>query len=53
MSAALVGLIGLLFYQIFGDLRFDALGAMGIGTVLGALSLKLIFDIVRLPKARK
>ena len=53
MSAALVGFMALILYQIFGDLRFDGLGAMGIGVVLGLLSLKLIVDIKNMPKGER
>ncbi len=45
MSSALLGLVALILYQVHGDLRFDGLGAMGIGVVLSLLSLRLILDI--------
>ncbi len=48
MSAALVGILALILYQIFGDLRFDGLGAMGIGLVLGLLSFRLALDIKKM-----
>lgn len=47
MSAALVGLIALVMYQVFGEIRFDGIGAMGIGLVLGILSINLILDMKR------
>ncbi|MEK7521665.1 MAG: cation transporter [Patescibacteria group bacterium] len=50
MSAAFVGLIALVLYQVFGEVRFDGLGAMGIGTVLAFLSLNLVLDIWRMGK---
>ncbi len=52
MSSALVGLLALVLYYFFGDLRFDGVGAMGIGIVLGFLSFRLIADIIRMPKNR-
>jgi divalent metal cation (Fe/Co/Zn/Cd) transporter len=52
MSAALVGILALISYQVFGDLRLDGLGAMGIGLVLGLLSLRLVLDIKKVPKNR-
>jgi divalent metal cation (Fe/Co/Zn/Cd) transporter len=52
MSAALVGFIALVLYQLLGDLRFDGLGAMGIGIVLALLSLRLIWDMSRMPENR-
>lgn len=45
MSAALVGFIALILYQLTGEQRFDGLGAMGIGVVLAFLSVDLILDI--------
>lgn len=45
MSAAIVGLIALALYQLTAEIRFDGVGAMGIGIVLGAMSIKLIWDI--------
>jgi divalent metal cation (Fe/Co/Zn/Cd) transporter len=45
MSAAVIGLIALVLYQLTGELRFDGLGAMGIGVVLAYLSIDLIVDI--------
>lgn len=50
MSAALVGLVALVLYQVSGELRFDGMGAMGIGAVLAFLSLNLVLDIRRLRK---
>ena len=47
-SAALVGLIALILYQFFGEIRFDGVGAMGIGLVLALLSVNLILDIRRM-----
>ena len=44
-SAALVGLIALILYQTLGEIKFDGLGAMGIGTILALLSLNLILNI--------
>ncbi len=46
MSSALVGLTALAFYQIVGDLRFDGLGAMGIGIILAFLSMNLILALM-------
>lgn len=48
MSAATVGLVSLILYQVSGEIRFDGLGAMGIGLVLGYLSIHLIVDIRRM-----
>ena len=45
MSAALLGLVALILYQLTGELRFDGVGAMGIGIVLALLSVDLLFDI--------
>lgn len=45
MSAAAVGFIALVLYQLTGETRFDGLGAMGIGVVLAFLSVQLILDI--------
>lgn len=44
-SAALVGLIALILYQTTGVLRFDGLGAMGVGVVLVLLSLDLLINM--------
>lgn len=48
MSAALVGLVALVLYQITGETRFDGVGAMGIGVILAMLSLDLIVDMLRM-----
>jgi divalent metal cation (Fe/Co/Zn/Cd) transporter len=48
MSAALVGLVALVLYQLVGERRFDGLGAMAIGVVLAFLSIDLILDIRRM-----
>lgn len=45
MSAAVVGFIALILYQLSGENSFDGLGAMGIGVVLAILSIYLIADI--------
>lgn len=45
MSAALVGLAAVVLYQMTGELRYDGLGAMGIGIVLAFLSTDLLLDI--------
>ncbi len=45
MSAALVGLVALVLYQVTGENRFDGVGAMGIGLVLAFLSIDLVIDI--------
>lgn len=50
VSAAVVGLIALVLYQLFGEIRFDGLGAMAIGLVLAFLSVDLILNIIRLKK---
>lgn len=52
MSAAIVGLIALILYQISGNPKFDGLGAMGIGVVLGLLSLNLLLDIKKMESKR-
>src|SRR5688572_10711291 len=39
MGAGVVGLAALVLYQLFGEIRFDGLGAMGIGLVLAILSI--------------
>lgn len=44
-SAALVGLVALIFYHTSGEMRFDGLGAIGIGVILALLSLNLILNI--------
>lgn len=51
-SSAVVGLTALIFYQIFGDLRFDGVGAMCIGVVLAFLSINLIIDLKDLAKTK-
>lgn len=43
--ASLLGLTALLFYVIFGDLRFDGLGAMAIGITLAAMAFLLILGV--------
>jgi divalent metal cation (Fe/Co/Zn/Cd) transporter len=48
MSAAVVGLVALLLYQLAGERRFDGLGAMAIGVVLAFLAVDLILDIRRM-----
>ena len=53
MSAALVGLLALIIYKITGDFRFDGVGAMGIGIVLGLLSLDLIYSILKYKQNRR
>ena len=53
MSSALLGLVALVLYQIFGDARFDGLGAMGIGIVLAFLSINLIVDLRGLVRGKK
>lgn len=50
MGAGVVGLAALVLYQLFGEIRFDGLGAMGIGLVLAILSIDLILNIRRLRK---
>lgn len=49
-SSAIVGLIALVLYQATGEMRFDGLGAMGIGIVLAILSLDLIINMRTLYK---
>ncbi|MBW7943899.1 cation transporter [Patescibacteria group bacterium] len=44
-SAAFVGLIALILYQLLGEFRFDGLGAVAIGVVLALLSFHLLWDI--------
>lgn len=41
-SAAIIGLIALILYQTTGNMRFDGLGAMAIGVILGGLALFLL-----------
>ncbi len=48
MSSAVVGLLALVLYHVYGDLRFDGLGAMCIGVILAFLSINLILDLSRL-----
>ncbi|MFI5240908.1 MAG: hypothetical protein ACHQUA_00555, partial [Microgenomates group bacterium] len=48
MSSAGVGLVALILYQLTGDFRFDGLGAMGIGIILGYFSINLILNLKRL-----
>lgn len=48
MSAALVGLVALVLYQLTGELRYDGVGAMTIGIILALLSLDLIVDMLRM-----
>lgn len=43
--AATLGLISLLLFRLTGNLRFDGLGAMLIGLVLGALAFLLLKDL--------
>ncbi len=45
VGAAITGLGSLLSYQAFADPRLDGTGAMGIGLILGLLSLFLIFGV--------
>lgn len=52
MSAALVGLIALLIYKFTGNLKFDGIGAMGIGVVLGLLSIDLMWMTFRNKKGQ-
>ena len=53
MSSALVGLTALVLYQVTGDLRFDGLGAMGIGIILAFLSANLILDLKGFIRSKK
>lgn len=46
MSSAIVGLGALMLYQLYGDVRFDGVGAMCIGIVSAFLSTHLILDLV-------
>lgn len=46
MSSALTGLNALTLYLVTGNYRFDGIGAMSIGVILGLLSIKLITDLV-------
>jgi divalent metal cation (Fe/Co/Zn/Cd) transporter len=48
MSAALVGLVALVLYQITGETRYDGVGAMAIGVILALLSLDLLVDMLRM-----
>jgi divalent metal cation (Fe/Co/Zn/Cd) transporter len=48
MSAALVGLIALVLYQLTGELRYDGVGAMAIGVILALLSIDLLVDMFRM-----
>ncbi len=53
MSSALVGLMALVLYHVFGDVRFDGLGAMGIGVILAFLSINLILDLIALVRGKR
>ncbi len=46
-SSALTGLVALILYQQTGEMRFDGLGAMGIGIILAVLSIDLLLNIKR------
>lgn len=48
MTASIVGIFALIFYQITGDLRFDGLGAIIIGIVLAILAYILLMGTVDL-----
>jgi divalent metal cation (Fe/Co/Zn/Cd) transporter len=48
MSAALVGLMALILYQLTGELRYDGIGAMAIGVILALLSIDLLVDMFRM-----
>lgn len=41
-TASVLGMAALIIYGVTGDLRWDGLGAIGVGTVLGAMVLLLI-----------
>lgn len=43
--SSIVGFLALLIYVLTGDLRFDAIGAMGIGIIMAVISVFLIFGI--------
>lgn len=44
-SAAITGLVALILYRTTGVMRFDGLGAMGVGIVLAVLSLDLLINM--------
>ena len=48
MSASVLGIVTLAIYKISGDLRFDGLGAILIGTTLAILAFILLMGIVDL-----
>lgn len=48
MSASILGVFALIFYQITGDFRFDGLGAILIGTTLAILAFILLIGVVDL-----
>lgn len=43
--AAGLGLVSVLLYQLFGDVRFDAIGAISIGVMTLVLGVVLVFGI--------
>lgn len=52
-SAAVVGLIALILYQITGDIRFDGIGAMAIGLTLAGLTIFLMNNTRKLLIGRR
>ncbi len=48
MSASILGILALIFYQVTGDFRFDGLGAILIGVTLAVLAFILLIGIVDL-----
>ncbi len=48
MSASILGIFALGFYQITGDFRFDGLGAILIGATLAVLAFILLIGVVDL-----
>lgn len=48
MSASILGIFALLFYQATGDFRYDGLGAILIGATLAVLAFVLLMGVVDL-----
>ena len=44
-SAAFIGLIALILYQVTGEMRFDGIGAMSMGIVLSVLAFFLVLGV--------
>ena len=48
MTASILGMIALLLYKLTGDYRFDGLGAILTGVILGILAFILLMGVVDL-----